>query len=97
MWRLLNVSPGFNPGNLLTMQVNLSGNKYNGPEPVRQFHNLLLERLAALPGSSGAATVDQLPLTGRGNAGSVIFDGEAGAGRRTLTGRRNSFDQRRLS
>ena len=78
MWRLLNVSPGFNPGNLLTMRVNLSGGKYNGPEPVRQFHNLLLERLAALPGSSGAATIDQLPLTGRGNTGSVIFDGEAG-------------------
>ena len=79
MWRLLNVSPGFNPGNLLTMRVNLSGDKYNGPEPVRQFHNLLLERLAAIPGSSGAATIDQLPLTGRGNTGSVIFDGEAGA------------------
>jgi predicted permease len=79
MWRLLNVSPGFNPGNLLTMRVNLSGDKYNGPEPVRQFHNLLLGRLAALPGSSGAATIDQLPLTGRGNTGSVIFDGEAGA------------------
>ena len=79
MWRLLNVSPGFNPGNLLTMRVNLSGDKYNGPEPVRQFHNLLLGRLAAIPGSSGAATIDQLPLTGRGNTGSVIFDGEAGA------------------
>ena len=78
MWRLLNVSPGFNPGNLLTMRVNLSGDKYNGLGPVRQFHNLLLERLAALPGSSGAATIDQLPLTGRGKTGSVIFDGEAG-------------------
>lgn len=79
MWRLLNVSPGFNPGNLLTMRVNLSGDKYNGPEPVRQFHTLLLERLAALPGSSGATTIDQLPLTGRGNTGLVIFDGEAAA------------------
>jgi putative ABC transport system permease protein len=78
MWRLLSVSPGFNPEHLLTMRVNLPDGKYNRPELVMQFHEQLLARLAALPGSSGAATIDQLPLTGRGNNGSVIFDGEAG-------------------
>ena len=78
MWRLLSVSPGFNPEHLLTMRVNLPDGKYNRPELVMQFHEHLLARLAALPGSSGAATIDQLPLTGRGNNGSVIFDGEAG-------------------
>ncbi len=46
---------------------------------VRQFHEQLLERLSALPGASGAATIDQLPLTGRGNTGSVTFEGESGS------------------
>lgn len=78
MWRLLSVSPGFNPEHLLTMRINLPDGRYNRPELVMQYHQQLLARLAALPGASGAATIDQLPLTGRGNNGSVIFDGEVG-------------------
>ena len=41
-WRLLSVSPGFNPENLLTMRLNLPGGKYDEPTMVRQFHEQLL-------------------------------------------------------
>jgi predicted permease len=74
----LSVSPGFDPGNLLTMRLNLPGGKYDETSVVRQFHAQLLERLDTLPSTSGAASIDQLPLTGRGNTGSVVFEGEAG-------------------
>jgi putative ABC transport system permease protein len=77
-WRLLNVSPGFNPVSLLTMRVNLPGGKYNDLSAVRQFRSRLLEGLSALPGTTGVATIDQLPLTGRGNTASVIFEDEPG-------------------
>jgi predicted permease len=77
MWRLLSVSPGFNAENLLTMRLNLPGGKYSEIAVVRQFHQQLLAGLAAMPGATGAATISQLPLTGRGNTGSVVFDGES--------------------
>jgi predicted permease len=80
MWRLLNVSPGFDAANLLTMRINLPGGKYNDIAVVRQFHEQLLERLAVLPGVIGAATINQLPLTGRGNTGSVRFEDESTQG-----------------
>jgi predicted permease len=79
-WRLLHVSPGFDAGNLLTMRINLPGGKYSDVAVARLFQEQLLERLAALPGASGAATISQLPLTGRGNTGSVLFDGETAHG-----------------
>jgi putative ABC transport system permease protein len=75
-WHLLRVSPGFDPANLLTMKINLSGERYRTRESVRAFHAELLERISRLPGAAGAATIDSLPLTGRGNTGTVLFAGE---------------------
>ncbi len=67
--RVLDVSPGFDPAGLLTMNVTLSGLRYSSAAVTRGFHRRLLERVRGLPGVRGAETIDQLPLTGRGNTG----------------------------
>jgi putative ABC transport system permease protein len=69
MYRLLQVSPGFDPHHLLTMEVNGQEPAYDSVEATQTMHATLMTRLAALPGVTGAATISQLPLAGRGNSG----------------------------
>jgi putative ABC transport system permease protein len=60
--RLQGANPGLNPENLLTLQVDLPGAKYNTPEKRRTFYKELLERVGALPGVEEAGAVSNLPL-----------------------------------
>jgi putative ABC transport system permease protein len=72
--RILRTSPGFDPSNLLTAEVRLTGVKYmdsteqertglNVIRPsVKVFCQQVLERLKSLPGVEGAALVDWTPL-----------------------------------
>ncbi|HKP88254.1 MAG TPA: ABC transporter permease [Blastocatellia bacterium] len=62
--RLLDVSPGFNAENLLTMNVSLSGSKYRETPQRMAFFQQALERIASAPGVQGAATALSLPLEG---------------------------------
>ena len=62
--RLLNVSPGFEAGNLITMLMPATGTKYNEDEPTRQFYQVVLERVSKLPGVEAAAISSNLPLFG---------------------------------
>ena len=74
--RLLQVTPGFDPNGVLTMEISLPGSRYGSVEEVRGFHASLLERVNSLPVVRGAATINQLPLTGRGNSGTFTLRGE---------------------
>jgi predicted permease len=74
--RLLQVSPGFNPDGVLTMRISLPGNRYESQEATLAFHHDFLGRVSTLPGVAGAATINQLPLTGRGNTGTFTVVGE---------------------
>ena len=60
--RLLEVKLGFNPENLMTMQLELPGSKYSEDEQARVFNRQLLERLEALPGISSVATINWTPM-----------------------------------
>jgi putative ABC transport system permease protein len=62
--RLLNVSPGFDPKGLLTMDLVFIDKKYT--EETRKVVTLdgILQHAAALPGVRAAAAVDPLPLNG---------------------------------
>jgi putative ABC transport system permease protein len=63
--RLLQVSPGFNAENLLTFNVRLPSSRFNEDEKATlAFHEQLIERLEAVPGVTGAGTVNILPLRG---------------------------------
>ncbi|HEX6624897.1 MAG TPA: ABC transporter permease [Pyrinomonadaceae bacterium] len=72
--RLLEVRPGFNPDNVLTMRVPLPPDKYPEDGHLVSFHGQLLGRLETLPGVKGVATVSVIPLTG-GNTSRFIAEG----------------------
>ena len=64
--RLQQVDVGFQPSNLLTMRVSLSGAKYGTVPATVTYFNEAVARLKALPGVRSAAAVLSLPIDGGG-------------------------------
>jgi putative ABC transport system permease protein len=62
--RVLDVTPGFEAANLVTMNVSANGTRYADDAKVRAFYDEVLQRVAALPGVEAAAVVSNLPLGG---------------------------------
>ncbi|HWF02206.1 MAG TPA: ABC transporter permease [Candidatus Angelobacter sp.] len=60
--RLLRVDPGFDPQNVLTMNVSLPTVKYSVPQKQVAFFDELVRRVSALPGVRSAAISAALPL-----------------------------------
>jgi putative ABC transport system permease protein len=70
---VLRVNPGFDPENLLTLQVFLSPVKYSEGSPkVGVTLHEMLESIRALPGVRSAAVVNSLPITGGPDTDFVI-------------------------
>ncbi len=67
LWLLEDTSPGFDARNVLTMGVNLPGEKYGTPEKSASFFSELESRVAALPGVEAVGLVSELPLSGQPN------------------------------
>jgi putative ABC transport system permease protein len=59
---LLNVSPGYDPRNVLTCQIALNGERYDTTAEAAQFFQTALERIRRLPGVEVAALTNKLPL-----------------------------------
>jgi len=69
MMRLLNVAPGLDPKNVLTMNISLpQENLYYGPPAHPQFARNLQEQVGSIPGVVSASAVSHLPIGG-GQAG----------------------------
>ena len=68
---LRNVSPGFDPANVLTAEVSVPAARYTSREQVEAFYHDLLTRAAAIPGVKVAAAGDVVPL-GPSNDGTAI-------------------------
>ncbi len=66
---LMNVSPGFDPENVLTGRISMTRAAYENPEERVRYVNQTLESLKALPGVESAAFVAPMPFSG-GNVGS---------------------------
>ena len=65
MARLLKVDPGFNPKNVLTMEMSLpQEDLYNGPPGDARFCQAIDERVGAIPGVVSVGAVAHLPLEG---------------------------------
>jgi serine phosphatase RsbU (regulator of sigma subunit) len=62
--RLTRVSPGFDTGNLLTFQLTFTPESVPGKPGRVGYQDRLLQVLQAIPGVSGAAFANQLPLKG---------------------------------
>jgi putative ABC transport system permease protein len=73
MTRLLAVDPGFNPNNILTMQMSVPQTViYNGPPDLPRFCQDLDEHVAAIPGVVSVGAVAHLPFEGSAGRGFQI-------------------------
>jgi putative ABC transport system permease protein len=61
-WRLLEVDPGFNPNNALTVSVVLPRSKYTEDGRQVAFFQQLLENIKGMPGVQAAGASNVLPL-----------------------------------
>ena len=64
--KLQQVSPGFNPANVLTMQLSLPRSKYAEKPQIASFFEQLVQRVGALPGVQSAAVGNNLPMSNDG-------------------------------
>jgi putative ABC transport system permease protein len=65
--KLLDVRPGFDPHNVLTMRIALPRTQYSKFQQVTAFHETVLQRVSALPGVEHAAFANQPPFTPGGD------------------------------
>ncbi|MGB7023498.1 MAG: ABC transporter permease [Candidatus Acidiferrales bacterium] len=61
--QLIDVNPGFDPRNVLTMRMNLSPSRYGTNAQMVLFYNEVLRQMQSLPGVSAAAISSALPPT----------------------------------
>jgi putative ABC transport system permease protein len=74
---LRGVDAGFNPGQVLKLDVSVPDARYPKDEQKTLFYNHLLDRLRALPGVESAGWVDTLPVTGGGSVQPLVIEGRA--------------------
>ena len=60
--RLTSLNPGFDPRDLVAVDVSLPGSKYRDATTRIRFHEDVLERLSATPGVRGVAMAMQAPM-----------------------------------
>jgi predicted permease len=65
-WRLRATDVGCETDQVLTMGYSLPANRYDSPEKLNAFNEMLLERVRALPGVRAAALGSRLPGAGTG-------------------------------
>jgi len=73
---LLNTNPGFDPDNVLTMNLVLPNAKYREQPQRAAFYNDLVQRVKAAPGVESAAFVNYLPLGGSNSSDAYFIEGE---------------------
>jgi putative ABC transport system permease protein len=73
--RLNSVNPGFNPENLVTMNLTLPRAKYPSDTAQIQFFDRALPAIAAAPGVKAVAAVSELPFGGGWSTGSFTVEG----------------------
>ncbi|HET6216384.1 MAG TPA: ABC transporter permease [Acidobacteriaceae bacterium] len=69
-WHVLNTDPGFNPTHVLSIEVYLSGSRYNSTATVSHYYDQTLQRIEPLPGVQSASAITAgLPLRRGANFG----------------------------
>jgi len=77
LFALISADYGFDPRNVITMQVWLPETGYPGAMRVRQFYDDALAQIRALPQVSSASAINFLPLSGWGDSVSFSITGQA--------------------
>jgi predicted permease len=70
------IDPGFNPHNVLSMVVRVTGSKSAEPSHRDAFYRQLLERVRALPSVRSASAINHLPLAGDLWSRSFLIEGK---------------------
>jgi predicted permease len=73
--RVQDVPPGFNPSNLLTLELSLIGQKYSDQAAAMNAFRDLWDRLARIPGVAAAGGVSSLPLSQMFAWGPITVEG----------------------
>lgn len=71
---LLNVDPGFDAHNVLTLRTYVYGARYQKPEAELAYYEQAMERLRAMPGIESVAMASNLPLITFDRAGFHVRD-----------------------
>lgn len=74
MQQLLAVSPGFDASGIVTMQLQVSANRYADEGAARRFFDEALEAVQRVPGVTQAALTSQLPMSGDHDAYGVTLE-----------------------
>jgi predicted permease len=77
--RLQDVPPGFNPANVLTLELTMTGRKYVDSAAVLNTYKRLREQLEAIPGVSATGAITSLPLSQMMAWGPIIVEGRTPA------------------
>jgi putative ABC transport system permease protein len=72
---LTQVEPGFNPSNIVVMDLTLAGDKYEKPQPRVDFYQQLLRKIATLPGVESVGAVNVLPLSRSNTSANFTIEG----------------------
>jgi predicted permease len=73
--RVRDVNPGFNPHNVLTLELTMTGERYKDKEAVLAAYHELWQRLENLPGVKSAGAVTSLPLSQMFAWGPITVEG----------------------
>ncbi len=75
--RLQEVNPGFNPQNILVMQLSLPDSKYREPQKRDSFFQQALQQIQTLPGVKSASLSTSIPMSGVISGSSFWIEGRA--------------------
>jgi putative ABC transport system permease protein len=74
--RLMEVDPGFQPERVLIANLELPSTQYQNETQMKEFHDSVMQRIAALPGVRAVGTVSfGLPMDGGGLMGDFNIEG----------------------
>lgn len=72
---LMNTNPGFNPEQVITMNMVLPSAKYKEPAQKVAFYSELVQRARSVPGVQSAAAVNYIPLGGSNSSDDFLVEG----------------------
>jgi predicted permease len=72
---LQSVSPGFNPKNVLTMELTMTGDRYRQDQAILSTYKQIMEQLARLPGVQDVGAISSLPLSQMFAWGPITVEG----------------------
>jgi len=75
--RLQQVEPGFNPVNVMTLDVTMAGRKYNDAQVALETYTRLWEKLRGVPGVVAVGGISALPLSQAMAWGPITVEGRA--------------------